>query len=89
MTGDPLILKSCGLESRRDKMKRHTTVMALGAFLTLVLTVPSFAEAGGHVKHHPRASAADAYSGYYNSSAGSNADGNYNGFGSYAVGGFH
>ncbi|MGA2894956.1 MAG: hypothetical protein ABSE22_18985 [Xanthobacteraceae bacterium] len=69
-------------------MKKHTTVMILGAFLTLVLTAPSFAQGADHAKHHARTSAADAYTGYYNSTAGSNAYGN-NGFGGYAVGGFH
>jgi hypothetical protein len=69
-------------------MKKHTTVMILGAFFALALTAPSFAHGADHAKHHARASATDVYSGYYNSTAGSNGYSEYNGFGGYAVGGF-
>jgi hypothetical protein len=59
------------LESRRDNMKKQATTMVVGALLILAMLVPSFAQGGGHAKHHGRASAGGAYSGYYNSTAAS------------------
>ena len=70
-------------------MKKQATTMAVGALLTLVMIVPSFAQGGGQAKHHGRASATHAYSGYYNSTTGaygSDSSGDYGGI-SGAIGG--
>ena len=47
-------------------MKRQTTVIALGALLSLVMTASSFAQGNSHPRH-TSGRAANAYSGYYNS----------------------
>ena len=47
-------------------MKTQATMIAVGALSTLVMIVPSFAQGGGHAKHHPRAGAVQAYPNYYN-----------------------
>jgi hypothetical protein len=52
-------------------MKKQASALAMGALLTLVMIVPSFAQGNGHVRHHFRASAAAGHSNYYNSAAGS------------------
>jgi hypothetical protein len=52
-------------------MKSQATMIAVGALSTLVMIVPSFAQGGGHAKHHPRAGAVEAYPNYYDSTAGS------------------
>jgi hypothetical protein len=67
----PCSILSYDLESRRDNMKKQATTIAVGALLTLVMIVPSLAQGGGQAKHHGRANAAHAYSGYYNSTTGS------------------
>jgi len=70
-------------------MKKQAAAMAMGALLTLVMTAPSFAQGGGHAKHHPRANAAQPNPNYYNSTTGSNGsdfDGGYGGL-SGAIGG--
>jgi hypothetical protein len=63
--------KSYDLESERDKMKKQASALSMGALLTLVMIVPSFAQGNGHVRQHFRASAAGGHSNYYNSAAGS------------------
>jgi len=52
-------------------MKKQASAMAMGVLLALVMTAPSFAQGGGHAKHHPRAGAVEAYPNYYDSTAGS------------------
>ena len=47
-------------------MKRQTTVIALDALLSLVMTASSFAQGNSHPRH-TSSRAASAYSGYYNS----------------------
>jgi uncharacterized membrane protein len=51
-------------------MKKQTTVIVLGALLSLAMTAPSFAQG----KAHPRGRAPSAYSGYYDSAL---PEGNY------------
>jgi hypothetical protein len=79
----------CDLESWREKMKKQASAFAMGALLTLVMIVPSFAQGNGRAKHHFRASPADGYSNYYNSAAGpygNDSAGDYGGI-SGAIGG--
>ena len=52
-------------------MKKQAAAVAMGALLTLVMTAPSFAQGGGHAKHHPRANTAQPYPNYYDSTTGS------------------
>jgi hypothetical protein len=49
-------------------VKKQTTVIALGALLSLAMTASSFAQGNGHPRH-ARSRAASTYSGYYNSAA--------------------
>jgi hypothetical protein len=58
------------LKVRRKTMKKHATVMAMGALLTLVMTATSFAASHGVAERH-RTSAGDPYASYYDSAAGS------------------
>jgi hypothetical protein len=70
-------------------MKKQASALAMGALLTLVMIVPSFAQGNGHVRHHFRAGATDGRSNYYNSAAGSydnDSSGGYGGL-SGAIGG--
>ena len=70
-------------------MKKQAAAVAMGALLTLVMTAPSFAQGGGHAKHHPRANAVEANPNYYNSTAGSYGNDSSGGYGglSGAIGG--
>jgi hypothetical protein len=72
-----------------DKMKQRASALAVGALLTLVMIVPSFAQGNGHVKHRFRAGAAERSSNHYNAPTGSNdndSSGDYGGL-SGAIGG--
>ena len=70
-------------------MKKQAAAVAMGALLTLVMAVPSFAQGGGHTKHHPRANAAQPYPNYYDSATGSSGNDSSGGYGglSGAIGG--
>jgi len=66
-------------------MKKQTTVMVLGALLTVVMTAPSFAAKS--TAHHAAngAKATSSYSGYYDSTV---PEGGYSYAPSYNTGGF-
>jgi len=68
---------------------KKASVIAMAAFMTLVMTAPSFAQSGAHAKHHPRASSAQVNPNYYNSAAGSYGNDSTGGYGgiSGAIGG--
>ena len=69
-------------------MKKQASAVTMGALLTLVMIIPSFAQGGGHVKHHFRAGAG-AHSNDYKPTAGSDQDDSSGGYGglSGAIGG--
>jgi hypothetical protein len=75
-------------ESWRHKMNKQASTMTMGALLTLVMIIPSFAQGGGHVRHHFRAGA-NARPNDYNPTAGSDHDDSSGGYGglSGAIGG--
>ena len=69
-------------------MNKQASALTVGALLTLVMIIPSFAQGGGHVRHHFRAGAS-AHSSDYNPTAGSDHDDSSGGYGglSGAIGG--